>query len=163
MPRGERAEWEEPRSAAAAAAASVAADTPKAKEAAAAASAEWVAASAREKAGELCVDMITWATAQPEYGLAAAGNAEGCGAAEERNAWAPQELFKPSGRAVCFLGEAGEMDEKGKKRMRPSLALTPKQQGVTAQLPSAVRPPVVEAAYCDQRVDWENEIGRAHV
>ena len=126
-----------------------------AQRAAEAAEAEWVTARARRSTGELAERMVGWARAQPEHEAACRGNAEGAGAQEESGA-TPQQ-FRPSGLVVCFMGELGEAGEDGKRRMRPSLAISGEAAAAAAQLPEAMRPPAIETAYADVRVAWADE------
>ena len=91
------------------------------KRAAAMAEAEWIAARARQCAGELAHSMTEWALAQPQHRAARHGNAAGERATAQEGIETRQ--FEPSARVVSFLGELGEADALGKRHMTPSLQL----------------------------------------
>ena len=117
--------------------------------------AEWLTAKAREATGTMAGALAEWAQALPEYSLAAAGNADGAHAAAEADARSPAKRFRPSARPGCFFGSPMPAGDDGKRRTRPSLALTDVQRSAAATLPHAVPVPDARDMHRDPRVAWD--------
>ena len=114
--------------------------------------AEWVAARARRAAGELAKELVKWATAKPEHGIARSENAEGAGASARAT---EATAYRPSARAAFFYGTLGEPGPDGRRKRVPGLeveaALATRARGL------GMRVPRVEDAHADGRVAWAEE------